>query len=267
MSGAPQQLMPEFDALAAHLTRISGRQRLVFCPSPGNWGDAIINAGTRRFLRRYNFSFEEVSRSHLVKHSELSDAHVLIGGGGGWCEFWHTTPELVEKIALRTRHMTVLPTTFGLVPNKPTLAGNVTLFARDTQYSLKQQPTARFCHDMAFFFAPPEELSQGAGKGHLNAFRKDRESTDPNSRRLESDMNFDISLEGTGFTDPYGLYERIGSYGSVATDRLHVGIASAQLGLEVKLYASAYPKVESVFASTMQGVYPNVSFVESREEC
>jgi CDP-glycerol glycerophosphotransferase len=248
----------EFAALAGHVRDVEPGAQLLFCPSPGNWGDSIINAGTRNFLDHYGWAYVELSREKLFDHPGLSAAHVLVGGGGGWCEFWHTTPELVERLAPRVRHLTVLPTTFGPVPQEPVLGSNVTLFARDDTYSLRQQPGATFCHDMAFHYAPPR-VEREAAEVQLHAFRTDRER----NASIESEVpgerqNRDISLEDKGLADPRGLYTALSSFSRVSTDRLHVAIASAQIGLDVELFPSGYPKIESVYDSSIAGTFPNV---------
>ncbi|WP_404351023.1 hypothetical protein LG324_01155 [Phycicoccus jejuensis] len=205
----------------------------------------------------------ELRRERILEHRNLAASHVLVGGGGGWCEFWHTTPELVSSLKSKVRSITVLPTTFGVPPTEPEPTEGVRLFARDNSYSLGNRSDAIFCHDMAFYLSP-EPVQGGSPLNHLSAFRNDGER-DRASTQFEDPANRDLSLEGDGFSASAGFYDRLREYGSVNTDRLHVAIAGAQLGLDVTLYPSAYPKIESVYRSSLEGTFPNVSIGGHRE--
>lgn len=247
---------PEFKRLAQYIRDDAAGAPLVFCPSPGNWGDSLINAGSRAFLAHHGFAYVELRREQILDHPDLASCHVLVGGGGGWCEFWHTTPELVSSLAPQVRSMTVLPTTFGEPPTQPEPTEGVRLFARDDSYSLDNRPDAIFCHDMAFHLSP-DPVDDPSSGNHLSAFRIDKER-DQASARSEDPANRDLSLEGNGFSASSGFYDRLREFDSLDTDRLHVAIAGAQLGLDVTLYPSAYPKIESVYRSSLEGTFPNV---------
>lgn len=259
MSESPRpEHVPQFDALAHHLREASDGANLVFCPSPGNWGDSIINAGTRHFLDFYHLNYVELRRERLLRWPAVSSCHVLVGGGGGWCEYWHTTPEYVERISPIAKSVTVLPTTFGSIPWDFRLPKNTTLFARDASYSLAQQEQATFCHDMAFHYSPLA-IRPGGGFRRLLALRTDKESARPDATQLDVADNHDVSLRGDGYTDPSGLYAFLARYDSIETDRLHLGIASAQMGLTVTLFPNAYPKIHSIYASSLEGIFSNVT--------
>lgn len=248
---------PQFKRLAQCIRDDAAGAPLVFCPSPGNWGDSLINAGSRAFLAHHGFAYVELRRESILEHPNLAASHVLVGGGGGWCEFWHTTPELVSSLAPKVRSITVLPTTFGVPPTQPEPMEGVRLFARDDSYSVSNRPDAIFCHDMAFHLSPEPAKGRSSLK-HLSAFRNDGER-DRASTQFEDPANRDVSLEGDGFSTSGGFYDRLREYGTVDTDRLHVAIAGAQLGLAVTLYPGAYPKIESVYRSSLEGTFPNVS--------
>lgn len=250
---------PAFDALASHL--VAHRDEgVLFCPSPGNWGDSLINAGSREFLQAHRIPYREVRRDRLLGLPGIKDSHVLVGGGGGWCEFWHTTPELVVELLPKVRHVTVLPTTYSNAPLEIPESSNLTLFARDDGPSLEWQPEAIFCHDMAFHCN--DGMGHRPGSGRLLAFREDKESRFVGSVPAE---NHDLSLEGRGFDDPRPLYKTLSGYAEIHTDRLHLAIASAQVGLDVRLYGTGYPKIEHVYSASLSGIFPNVIMGEDEE--
>lgn len=53
----------------------------------------------------------------------------------------------------------------------------------------------------------------------------------------------------------------INQYRKIETDRLHVAIVAALLGLDVKFYPGSYHKNLSVYQASLQGKYPNIVFV------
>lgn len=243
-----------FDELAA-LLRVPRGDELVFCPSPGNWGDSLINAGAREFFSEYDFDYREVRRNLILDDVALESSHVVVGGGGGWCQFWYTTPELVTQLLPRVAHVTVLPTTFAAVPVSVPRDERLTLIARDDSISIRTRPDALFCHDMAFMCRDGSGLTPRTDK-NLLAFRQDKESAFPGP---VSRGNRDLSLEGGGYDDPRPLYWALSEFSSIHTDRLHLGIAGAQLGLEVHLYSSGYDKILPVFYSSITKVFSNVT--------
>lgn len=77
----------EFNVLADLIREInpSGDQ-LIFSPSAGNWGDGLINYGTRQFLNAHHFSWKEINKKDNAKaftESSFKDRIVLMGGEGG----------------------------------------------------------------------------------------------------------------------------------------------------------------------------------------
>jgi exopolysaccharide biosynthesis predicted pyruvyltransferase EpsI len=250
----------EFAVLAAHL-RERSEQPIVFCPSPGNWGDSLINAGSREFFRSNSIPYREVRRENIEQVPNLDQKHVVLGGGGGWCEFWHTTPELVLELLPRVGHLTVLPTTFSTVPLEVPQSEKLTLFARDKSSSLEFRPDSVFCHDMAFHCSDGRGVMTRDG-GTLFAFRGDKEA------KTEGGLpsgNWDISLDGKGHDDPRPFYNELSNYSVVFSDRLHVAIASAQLGLCVHLFRSAYPKIELVYNSSLESTFPLVTLEKDED--
>ena len=71
-------MQPEFERLQAILERRLDRGPVYYYPNPGNWGDALIREGTRRFFEDIGLEvrtirkpapkrfFETLRRGHLI---------------------------------------------------------------------------------------------------------------------------------------------------------------------------------------------------------
>lgn len=252
----------EFLRLAKTIIDYSNFGSLVFSPAKGNWGDGLINIGTRQFLKALGLPVTERNKSTLqddLAAGFFKDKVVLMGGGGAWSRNFNNARKFTEQIAQQAKHVVVLPTTFDLPAVE---ARNVTYFARDRYSSIKTIPSASFCHDMAFFIdlnidAPANRIWR------LFAMRSDREGLDlaklvPN--------NFDLSRLGDGdytFAEP--LFNILNNFNVICTDRMHLAIASAMLGRTVKLVPGNYPKSRDVYASSIRESFPNVQLVPKEE--
>lgn len=242
----------EYDALAADIEKQS-HLRTVFVPSPGNWGDSLINAGTREFFSKYDIKYREIKRTNAFKLTQPADCHFIIGGGGGWCRFWHSTPEFVMSMLPKAGFITVLPTSIADAPKQPAAQDNLRIYSRGQTDLESMDYDLRLCHDMALH-CTDWNLYNETGIETLVAMREDAESR---FAAVPKDNN-DISLQGNGYEDSRPFYHRISAYSNVRTDRLHVAIAAAQLGKVVELIASGYSKSPSVYTHSLAGIYPNV---------
>lgn len=247
----------EFRLLGTTTTKMNQHKCVYFIPSPGNWGDALINAGTVQFLDFIGCDFEQRSRAELLnKISHLDgdktlDALIVVGGGGGWCETCFSTRDFVASIAPRVMSVLVLPTTYVL-DREPGTAANVVYFSRDLHLSLNNVPEARFCHDMAFFLEediqPEEHTLQ-----RLVALRMDRERSP-----LAKDFEFavDLSLLGDAYSSVEPLLRIVSHFENVVSDRLHIAIAACLLNKGVTLLPGSYNKSEQVFAASIAEHFP-----------
>ena len=251
---------PEFSRLADTIARYSELGPIVFSPAKGNWGDGLINIGTRQFLESLGLPYEERNKSDLegdLRSGYFDEKVVLMGGGGAWSRNFNNARKFTDQIARQAKHVIVLPTTFDLPPVEPK---NVTYFARDRFTSLKVNPQADFCHDMALFInlelhAPTNRVWR------LFAMQDDREGT---NLAEHVPQNFDLSRLGDGdyaFADP--LFNILNNFNVVCTDRLHLAIASAMLGRKVKLVPGNYAK--DVYLSSLKNRFPNVELVAKEE--
>lgn len=254
---------PEFQALAESIADLGRNRKIYFIPSPGNWGDALINAGTVQFLNSIECAYIECQRSDLLtelsrsSEREILDALIIIGGGGGWCETWSSTRTFVCDISSKVSQVVVLPTTYDLEPMEGTGA-NVVYFARDLEISSRRLPEAMFCHDMAFFLELDVPM-ESALLPRIVALRVDRERS-TQARNFE--FSVDMSLLGDAFSSVLPLFQIINRFERVVSDRLHIAIAGCLLGKDVTLLPGIYPKSQSVYASSMRENYPHSRFVE-----
>lgn len=113
------------------------------------------------------------------------------------------------------------------------------------------------------------KCSPAAGKV-LQAFRVDKER----ARNTLPRGNIDVSrllkcknlspLQAACTTQM--LFRFINNYQEVQTDRLHVAIAAALLGKQVKLYANSTYKCEAVYQCSLAGRFPQVQWMGGENE-
>lgn len=252
----------DFSKLAEVIHQTSKGRQIYYLPNPGNLGDAIIRVGTQRFL--HDFGIDCLLLTHMGKDqltlqegnrilsdSELRDAILLYGGGGGWCSIWKGGQEIVSQLAPRFHHTIVLPSTYEVTPN----IANTTFFARDKYQSIQNAPFASFCHDLGFY-APIDVIYRKPTAGTGFCFRKDIESGFERKWRLPL-SNHDISWTGDFLSDPKPMFEYLASFKVIHTDRLHVAISCCLLGVKVCLYPGAYFKNQAVFLTSIAPYFDN----------
>ncbi|MEP1356269.1 MAG: polysaccharide pyruvyl transferase family protein [Tateyamaria sp.] len=244
------------DSLKAHTK--AGRV-LIELVSGGNWGDALIHAGQKKFLAEYNIRHIRMpikqmwhrNTRKILKSRSLRPV-ALFSGGGALMPWWKRYDQLLLASDGFNRTI-VLPSSIGMPLELKSRFTDVWL--RETTVSPQFVPDYRFCHDMAFFLAPsPREITKGPG----HFFRTDLETV---SEDLPADNN-DISAKGRHNSDPEVFLDEIGKHEVIYTDRLHVGISGALLGRETHIFASRGDKTRAIFNASIAPNYPNVSFHE-----
>ncbi len=252
--------------LAASLKTYALTHRIVYAKNTGNWGDALIAAGQAKFFKHFKIQHQECGFRNLAsgdfrneKLSGLSDKLlILVGGGGAYLEndvYRRIKP--VQSIINRFGTVMLMPSTYGLPMQFS--GGPIKFWMRDKTESRKYCPNASFCHDMAFFLNPFPRTAQFEN-GYL--FRTDRES--PIDKLPEN--NRDLSSEGTHQTNIEPFFDVVGSYETIFTNRLHVGIAGALLGRRVHLFPNSYFKNKAAYEASLKPNYPNVSFHDCTPE-
>lgn len=246
----------EYHDLASRIKNLAGSSRVIFSPSKGNWGDGLINYGTRQFFDFFDIAFDEANKSSIgedLAKGRFRNEVVVMGGGGAWSRNFSAAKQVTGQIAEQAKWVLVLPTTYDLGAVD---ASNIVYFARDRFSSFHNVSEANFCHDMAFFAElPVAEPSHRIWR--LFAMRDDREG---HGLGELVPKNFDVSRLGDGdyrFVDPF--FNIVNNFKVVCTDRMHVAIVGAMLGRKVMLVEGNYAKSRDVFKSTMEKAYPNVT--------
>lgn len=251
----------EYTTLKDTITKLAGEREIIYAPSPGNWGDALINFGTAQFFEHHSIIVTEMLREDILSLGSYDPKRALnsiliVGGGGGWCDNWPTTRTFVREVSPLFHQVIVLPTTFNL----PLLddKSNIFYFSRDQSMMLRKDEKLDFCHDMAFFISI-DAAEQKPELWRLMAFRSDKESS---NLSFSFPSQIDISLLGNSFSSVEPFFEIINRFRVIYTDRLHVAIASALLGKTCRLLPGNYRKSELVWESSISETYPNVHLTE-----
>ena len=247
-----------YTELSSFIKSKSGGHKVFFVPSPGNWGDALINKGTLQFFLYFGIEFISLSRSEITEilgadKSCMVGETVIVGGGGGWCKTWSSTPDFVEFLAASVANIILLPTSLAL---PRALRENVHLYRRDNSLSLEAFPASKFCHDMAFFL-DIAVLPSAEQLWRLHAFRSDLERS---SSARDIAGSIDVSLLGNATHDVQPFFEIVNRFKEIHTDRLHVAIAGSLLQKKVHLYPGNYSKARDVWSASMRDYYPSVQF-------
>ena len=161
---------------------IAGSHDITFLRPPGNMGDHLIHAGTRRLLAGIHYTEFDISQAERVRGHTA-----LIGGSGGWCGPFHDLPAYLPVIEANFERVIVLPSSFD------TKVGSVRralvntkglIFARENvSFNLiRDLCRAELALDCAFFFdfGPYRNV---VGEGRLSAFRTDGEAAGGGFRR------------------------------------------------------------------------------------
>lgn len=247
---------PAFELLRQNIcsrieNRLGDNESVDFYPNPGNWGDSLINAGTREFFRRSGIGFRERERGELeTAGGDSGEKVAVVGGGGGWCRNWGSTPTFLSEVSAKYRQVILLPTSFERDFANLDL-DNVVYFSRDRGAT---PDGALFCPDMAFCY--PFERPLSTIERRVYFMRTDKE------RSSESRIpigNSDISLLGDATVEASGFVELASRFTTVVTDRLHVALAAAMSEREVFLLEGNYGKNWGVFDDRTMVNFPNIT--------
>lgn len=255
--------------------RIGPGGRCLFMPNGGNLGDALIAAATIQQLRRAGIPWCLIRG----QRQNVTSSDVLVfGGGGSLVSLYEGGIACVASLLELGAPVVVLPQTVNGHAHFWSSVDGVTVFCRDAgsveylQQFAGVQPV--FAHDMAFaldFAAAPFAQAcarpacgeRAAGCGTLLAFRGDAESA-----CAVPEGNHDVSvLRQPSFDSPEAIesdaaefVRAIAGHSEIRTDRLHVAIVGALLGIPTSLHDNTYGKNRAVYESSMRTRFPNVQF-------
>lgn len=256
----------DFDAMASRIRNEVEDRPILFFINPGNWGDSVIREGAENFLNHYEFRYRAVRFKDILKGRRSVDAEisatnhprpVLIYNGNG--AFTHHYDSLIARIAELSHCFDTsifLPSTYAVDMTKYKFSKSSIFFARDKFESKQRVEDAQFCHDMAFFLNPAPKFP---GDGEIWCLRRDAER--PAGSNLPY-YNIDLSRRGRAHTPVSPLFDRLSRACTIYTNRLHIGIAGALLGRDVRLYANDYFKIRAIYRSSIEPYFSNVQFDE-----
>jgi hypothetical protein len=232
--------------------------------NPGNLGDGLIRAGTRRLLNQIELREVQLFRDFDPASIKSYSGHTaLIIGSGCWCHLFHEPlPRLLQEIEPRFEKTIILPSTFDVT--EPTVRSIIDktkaiVYARElTSYNgIADLCDAHLAHDFAFHFDFSTFIVNPA-LGALYCYREDADSA--------GDVpagNIDISRYCLELD--HWLWS-IARYGEIWTDRAHVMIAAACMGRQVRYRSGAYFKVSAIaeyslseFDNVRPGLSPNLT--------
>lgn len=282
----------DFDELARCLLGFSD-EPVVFVPNPGNAGDNLINLGTYLLFERLGIFYE------LGSHQDVyPDRIVIHGGGGSLVSHYSGTDAFFRRNHPVCKTMILLPHTVRSHPDM--IAGmdeRCHLFVRERpSHDFVSRHATRahlyLAHDMAFMLDEAYvaglrwDWNDLARKGLLRSWltmltkftmiAKLRDST-LHSMRTDSEsigqpndpLNFDMSRMFTMSDMQFpacanaakALQKTLQAFRRVETDRLHIAIYSALLGLDVEMRDNSYGKNRDIYAHSIMERFDNVRFV------
>lgn len=248
--------LPGYHALAEAIEERAGQSTFAYFPNPGNWGDGLIHAGTVQFLDQHSFEYQTYGRAELDGIDGKKFPLAIVGGGGGWCRNWGSTPKFLEQVAAKFDQVVLLPTSFEPGIAEQSLP-NVLYFSRDLNGA---SDDVLHCPDMAFYVDfPAIEPSLGYP---LLAFRRDKER---HESAVAPFRNWDLSLLGRAQDEVESLIRLVAKFRVVYTDRLHLGITAAMLGRQTFLLDGNYSKNQGVFEATIESHLVNARFLTWEE--
>ncbi len=106
--------------------------------------------------------------------------------------------------------------------------------------------------------------------GELQAFRLDGESAQngkmpPHNIDLSDTFTFGATTREAADLTTYLLLSILNQCKTVHTDRLHIAIAAALLGINVDLHANNYFKIREIYLYSLAGKYPNVNWNQNKD--
>lgn len=283
----------DFSELAEVLLRYRA-EKIVFVPNPGNVGDALIDFGGYLLFERLGIDYE-----YGRKNQTYPGRVVVYAGGGALIDRYPNADEFLRNNHETCKALILLPHTvraYGAVLER--MDERCTLFAREEPSFdyMRQHCTGGakvgICHDLAFFVTREDLDNQSwdldrirrnglAGSWirmvvkflvlskirsrHLNIIRQDVEQTGVAVPDFNHDMATyfspeDLSRPACGNALKV-LAMVMGFFEHVTSNRLHMSVMGAILGLPVTMHDNNYGKNSAIYRHSIAGYFTNVEFV------
>lgn len=289
----------KLQSIHEYLKKLAIEPSVVYCPNPGNAGDALIAQATFQAFQACGISYQIINPQQFIPHGEV----VVYAGGGNLCRYYDDARAFIHRVHQAVRKLIILPHT--MEGNEALLAGlgpNVDIICRETvsyehvqrhcnranvfladdmAFSLQVKPVLQARLHRPWHWAMPSAPRNDAAAiraylrtwylvkqtGVLYAFRTDCEAT---VKRLPK-HNYDLSVAfAYGTATTYSVLRScvhvlrlVGACRQLRTDRLHMAIAGALLGCEVLFYANNYYKNQAIYDYSIKSRFPHVHWMES----
>jgi exopolysaccharide biosynthesis predicted pyruvyltransferase EpsI len=283
--------------MRAYLRRLGDEGVIYFRPNPGNAGDAMIAYATFQLFDELGLDYRLVEDGDFDPTGKI----VVYGGGGNLIDGQVVARLFLETCHASAKKLVLLPHTVqGHADLLGAMGGNVDLFAREeVSYdhmvrvatsanvmiaddmvfglnleSLKKDHPERplccvsikWCLRRCFFWLREFLRRTWLGVLVIDCFRADIEKTEIKRPYWNADLSKLFKCGGhepaLAATASWMIFEQMGHYEEVRTNRLHLAIAGALLGMRVKFYANNYYKCRAVYDYSMKNRFPNVEWVE-----
>jgi len=290
-------LEKQIPSIETYLKDLAEQGPLVFCPNAGNAGDSLIAHATFRLFERMNIPFE----LYDSRRCDPSGKIMVYGGGGNLVPWDTPAWRFLERCHQTAKKLVVLPhTVCGHDALLASLGSNVDLIAReevsfDYLCNTATRANVFLSDDLALGLSAPELLVaerspfmllasrhlevkrklrgawiwlrtlEGSDNPVLNCFRTDREKTGMNLPADNADIS-KIFKYGTAtiqqaFLSTHMVFRFMNRFDEVRTNRLHMAVAGALLGKQVKFYPNNYYKCEAVYHFSLKNRFPNVQWM------
>ncbi|MCC5805101.1 MAG: polysaccharide pyruvyl transferase family protein [Opitutales bacterium] len=283
----------------SELLRSYRGQSVVYCPNPGNGGDAIIAEATFRLLDKHGVRYKIYDRD---PGSLLPGDHFFFGGGGNLVELYPEGEGVPATVHDRVERFVILPHTIsGHGEFLAKLGENTTVFAREPRsYEyVKGFPgigAVHLDHDLALSLVGDAAFKNEVRRARFRQFgryvnvlrrkrharkrgeavrwndilcyREDRERTKKEFAWENYDIsriiNFDSTMRDREAVRKtvFGILGLLSWFRKIRTDRLHVAISGAILNKQVELSANKYWKNGEIHAHSLRARFPNITFID-----
>lgn len=246
---------------------------IVFIPTPGKIGDALLAHSAYQLFNKYNVNYVTGKGK-----DQYQNKHIVIGGGGNLIGGLYSELECFIGENINSNQITIFPHTIYNLPqikswldnpNFQVFCREVTTFEYLRSYSSVNE-NIFLVEDLSCFLDLHEFTPYLAtyGVSHCNAFRNDAESI----QQLIPDDNFDVSQTWDGrfwhnknlcLHAVHSMASYLSSFEVINTDRLHTAILAGIIGKNVNLYTGSYHKIKSVYDFSIKDRWPNIQLIQT----
>lgn len=262
-------------------------QTVLYHPNPGTGGDSLLATGTYHAFARSGVEFKPIGLD-----ANVEGRTVFLGGGGNFVPMYDHIRSAYEAFLGRAKQIILLPHTIrGNEDMLLRLNDRCVLFCRDQESflhvrSANSSLNVVLGHDMAFHIdvrklfgdrrlvtagrrvLRDKLASVGLTENELRSWPSvDMLRTDAESAIGEPRTDVDISMLFMLGVWPHEaplaawcFLKAIRSADHINTDRLHVGIGAALLGVPCTLRDNSYGKNAAVYRHSL-GSFPSLRFV------